>query len=127
MLGPSLGMTSRAQRSGGWPTGLWYLDHEGEMLGGSWGVMPLPRAGRAGVVNLTQSEVAGKQEPSSGGWPQGRASGVRPAQMPRDPQRREEGLGTQALPWTKREPVWHPAPYHPASPTLFSWKAASKE
>lgn len=60
MLGPSLGMTSRAQRPGGWPTGLCYLDHEREMLGGSWGVMPLPRAGRAGVVNLTQSEAAGQ-------------------------------------------------------------------
>ena len=54
---PSLGVTGRAQRL--WRTP-WYLDHEGEMPGGSWGVIPLPQAGRADVVNLTQPEPAGQ-------------------------------------------------------------------
>lgn len=82
--------------------------------------------GQALLTSLSLKQQ-GKQEPSSGGGPQGRASGVGPVQMLTDPQCRGEGLGTQALPWTKREPVWHPAPYHPENPTLFSWKAASKE
>ena len=38
----------------------------------------------------------------------------------RDLQRRGEGLGAQALLWTRREPLWHPDPRRPGKPhTVF--------